>query len=77
MSYRTRVFKSGNSLAVRIPKAFHLQAHQQVELVIKNNEIVLRIVPKTLADAFALLQAFPDDMLQEEIEDLPPQKRDF
>ena len=77
MHHHTRVFKSGNSLAVRIPKAFQLSDQQEVELFIRNNELIIRIVPKNLAAALALLIPFPDDVLAEKIEDFPPQERDF
>lgn len=77
MHHHTRVFKSGNSLAVRIPKAFHFDEQQEVEIFMRNNELIVRIVQKNLADAFVLLPTFPDDVLQNGIEDLPPQARDF
>ena len=77
MGHHTRVFKSGNSLAIRIPKKFHLSDQQEVEIIERKNEWVIRIVPKNLAAAFMLLAPFPDDVLAENIEDLPPQERDF
>jgi len=75
--HHTHVFKSGNSLAIRIPKAFHFDERQEVEIFMRNHEIVIRAVPQNLAAAFALLEPFPDDVLAEGIEDLPPQERDF
>lgn len=77
MHHHTRVFKTGNSLAVRIPKAFHFDEQQEVEVFMRHNELIIRVVPKNLAAAFALLESFPDDMLENKIKDLPPQKRDF
>lgn len=77
MHHITRVFKSGNSLAIRIPKTFHLDNQQKVELFLRKNEVIIRIVPKNLAAALALLLPFPDDFLSDGIEDLPPQNRDF
>lgn len=38
---RTKVFKSGNSQAVRIPKEFHLDV-SEVEIEQRGDEIVLR-----------------------------------
>lgn len=73
----TRVFKSGNSLAVRIPKSFHITDQQEVEIFLKNNEIIIRIIPKNLADALISLIPFPDDVFEQNIDDAPPQKRDF
>ncbi|OGT26611.1 MAG: hypothetical protein A3I77_07195 [Gammaproteobacteria bacterium RIFCSPLOWO2_02_FULL_42_14] len=77
MHHYTRIFKSGNSLAVRIPKVFHVGEQQEVEIFMRHNEIVIRIAPENLAAAFVLLKSFPDDMLENGIEDLPPQERDF
>ena len=77
MQYHSRIFKSGNSLAVRIPKRFHFSEQQEVEMFMRNDELIIRIVPKSLADALMNLVPFPSDMLSEGIEDLPPQKRKF
>lgn len=76
MHRHTRIFKSGNSLAVRIPKTFDLHDQQEVEIFMRRGELVIRVVPMNLADAWASLIAFPDDV-KAEIDDLPPQKRDF
>ncbi len=77
MHHTTHVFKSGNSLAIRIPKAFHLTDHQEVELFMRKNELVIRVVYKNLADAFLALEPFPDDFFAEGRIDLPPQERDW
>ena len=77
MHHHTHVFKSGNSLAIRIPKSFHLDDHQEVEIFMRNNELIVRVIYKNLADAFLALPPFPDDVLADGIEDLPPQERDF
>lgn len=77
MTYHTHIFKTGNSLALRLPKAFHFNVRQEVELVMRNNELIVRIVPKNLAETVLALPAFPDDVNAEMIEDLPPQGRDF
>lgn len=76
MHHHTKIFKSGNSLAVRIPKDFHLHEKQEVEIFMKNNEIIIRMVPKNLAEAILLCEPFPDDY-PDDIEDFPPQERDF
>lgn len=58
-----RVFKSGNSQAVRLPKAFRLKGNE-VEILRRGNEIVLREKPKTdkgLAEAFDILVSMPED----------------
>jgi len=69
-----RVFKSGNSQAVRLPKAFRVSG-DEVEIFRRGDEIVLREKPSTLATAFDLLCALPEDVLADRSDD-PPQSRD-
>ena len=70
-----RVFKSGNSQAVRLPKEFHLNS-KVIEIFRRGDEIVLREPSKGLARAFELLTNLPDDFLVEGRQDLPPQHRE-
>lgn len=70
-----RVFRSGNSQAVRLPKEFRL-AGKEVEIFRRGEEIVLREKGKGLARAFEILANLPDDVLPESRQDAPPQKRD-
>jgi len=72
----TKVFKSGNSQAVRLPKDFSLQS-DEVEIFKRNGDIIIREIPKNLTKAFELLTQLPDDFFSEEREDKPPQERDF
>jgi len=70
-----KVFKSGNSQAVRIPKDFHLEG-KELEIIQKSpHEIILREIPKNLAEAFKILTKFSDDFFAEERKDPLPQKR--
>lgn len=69
-----RVFKSGNSQAVRLPKQFRLTA-TEVEIFRRGDEIVLKEKAKGVATAFHLLAGLPDDLYAEGREDAPPQKR--
>lgn len=69
-----RVFKSGNSQAVRLPKQFRLDA-SEVEIFRRGDEIVLRAKPKGMATAFHLLAEMPDDFFVQDRNDHPPQKR--
>lgn len=69
-----RVFKSGNSQAVRLPKQFRLEA-DEVEIFRRGDEIVLKAKPKGMATAFHLLADMPDDFFAEGRQDKPPQKR--
>ncbi len=70
-----RVFQSGNSQAVRLPKEFRFTT-DQVEIFRRGDEIVLREVPVNAAAIFDLLSALPDDFMAEGRQDLPPQERE-
>jgi antitoxin VapB len=59
----TKVFRSGNSQAVRIPKQFRFRS-QQVEITRRGSEIVLRERSADLAAAFELLGGLSSDFLQ-------------
>lgn len=70
-----RVFRSGNSQAVRLPKQFRLKS-KEVEIFRRGDEIVLREKDGTMVRAFDLLAGLPDDLeLSGREEDLP-QKRE-
>ena len=66
-----KVFRSGNSQAVRLPKQFRLNA-DEVEIFRRGDELVLRERPQSLARAFELLCQLPDF----DREDAPPQERE-
>ena len=68
-----KVFKSGNSQAVRIPAEFQFDT-DEVEIFRRDDELVLRKKAKSLAQAFHLLTSLPADFMAER-EDSPPQKR--
>ena len=69
-----RVFRSGNSQAVRLPKQFRLKS-EEVEIFRRGDEIVLREKDGTMARAFDLLAGLPDDLAIVAPEQDPPQKR--
>ena len=71
---KARVFKSGNSQAVRLPKQFRLQVNE-VEILRRGNEIVLREPKRNLEHAFRALAAMPVDFMAEGRKDEAPQKR--
>ena len=71
----TRVFKSGNSQAVRLPKEFSVTS-KELEIFRRGDEIVLREPTQGLARAFKLLSDLPDDFLAEGRRDSPPQTRE-
>ena len=70
-----RVFRSGNSQAVRIPREFQFDT-AEVEIERRGDEIILRRPVRNLRRAFDALAALPDDCFGEVREDLPPQPRD-
>jgi antitoxin VapB len=69
-----KVFKSGNSQALRLPKQFRLNG-PEVEIFRRGEEIVLREKHRGMARAFEILTALPDDMFTGDRHDPPPQKR--
>lgn len=70
-----RVFKSGNSQAVRLPKDFQF-ASNEVEIFKRGNEVIIREAPKNLAEAFKLFSQMPADFFAEGRKDSLPQERD-
>jgi antitoxin VapB len=59
----TKVFRSGNSQAVRIPKKLQFRS-RQVEITRRGEEIVLREQPTNLAGAFELLAGLSPDFFK-------------
>lgn len=59
---RARVFRSGNSQAVRLPKQFRLKS-KEVEILRRGDEIVLREKNGTMVRAFDLLASLPEDVV--------------
>jgi len=58
-----KVFKSGNSQAVRLPKEFQFDV-SEVEILRRGDEIVLRKKPQNLARVFELLTGLSDDFMK-------------
>jgi antitoxin VapB len=56
-----RVFRSGNSQAVRLPKEFRLKS-KEVEIYRRGKEIVLREKDGSMTQAFDLLAGLPEDI---------------
>ena len=65
---RAKVFKSGNSQAVRLPKEFHIKA-KEVHIIRQNGDLILRAVKKSWKDYFEHGRRFSDDF-PEHIEDI-------
>lgn len=74
MTY-ARIFQSGNSQAVRLPKEFRLKT-DRVEIFRRGDEIILRETPVNAAAIFDALAALPDDYMSDGREDTPPQDRE-
>ena len=70
-----RVFKSGNSQAVRLPKEFRLDA-DQVEIFRDGQDLVLRQLPLNGAAVFDLLSSLPADFMADGRQDTPAQESD-
>ena len=68
-----KVFKSGNSQAVRIPAEFQFDT-DEVEIFRRDNELVLRKKAATLEQAFHLLSSLPADFTVERNNDLPQER---
>lgn len=61
-----KVFKSGNSQAVRLPKAFRLKG-PEVEITRRGDEIVLRQLPKPkrgLEELFEVIVSMPEGVFE-------------
>ncbi|MFB3885553.1 MAG: antitoxin [Thermodesulfobacteriota bacterium] len=67
-----RVFKSGNSQAVRLPREFQLDVNE-VELFQKDGDLILRPMRKTWKDYFDRCRRFTDDF-PDHIEDILPEE---
>lgn len=74
MSY-ARVFQSGNSQAVRLPKEFRFKV-DQVEIFRRGDEIVLREHPNSAINIFDALTQLPTDFMAQGREESMPQERD-
>ena len=69
-----RVFRSGNSQAVRLPKQFRMKS-KEVEIFRRGDEIVLREKDGNMVRAFDLRAGLPDDLTGVARQNDRPQKR--
>jgi antitoxin VapB len=67
-----RVFQSGNSQAVRLPKQFRLRS-KQVQVFRRGNDIVLREQAAKLSELLAALPPLTGDAFPDQIPDAPPE----
>ena len=69
-----RVFRSGNSQAVRLPKEFRFKS-KEVEIFRRGDEVVLREKPANMARAYELILNLPDDLeIHDRDKDLPQER---
>lgn len=66
----TKVFQSGNSQAVRIPREFQFDV-AEVEIERHGDEIVLRPLARNLSAAFAVLADMPEGFFVDGRQDRP------
>jgi len=69
-----RVFKSGNSQAVRIPKEFHFE-DDEVEIRRKGDSLILRPKKRSWAALIESLDKFTEDFMADGRNQPPMQKR--
>ena len=69
-----KVFKSGNSQAVRIPKEFHLEG-EEVEIRRKGGSLILRSKKQSWAALIDSLKKFTDDFMEDGRRQPPVQDR--
>ena len=69
-----RVFRSGNSQAVRLPKQFRVTT-KEVEISRRGDEIVLREKRGAMARAFELLAELPADFSIKRRGDKPQRRK--
>jgi len=73
---QAKVFKSGNSQAIRIPRGFRLDA-DFMEIFWRGEELILRKPRRDLSEAFNLLSSMPSDFMAGGRDDQLPQEREL
>ena len=70
-----RVFRSGNSQAVRLPKQFRFKS-KEVEIFRRGKDVILREKDEDMSRAFDLLAGLPDDFeIRGRDKDLPQKRK--
>ena len=70
-----KVFRSGNSQAVRLPKEFRLDV-DEVEITREGGRLVLDPTPRSMTTFLDLLYSLPEDMFVGIKDERPPQERE-
>ena len=71
---KTKIFMSGNSQAVRIPREFQLEG-DEVEIQRRGNTLIIRPKKQTWQSLSDSLAMFTDDFMEEGRQQPPIQKR--
>ncbi len=70
-----KIFKSGNSQAVRLPREFRFD-DTEVEIYKEGDKVILMPIEKSRKSAFDCLTRLPDDFMQEGREQEHPEDRE-
>jgi antitoxin VapB len=70
-----KIFKSGNSQAVRLPKEFQFDV-SEVQIFRRGDEVVLKKKPRDLTRVFEILTELSDDFMENDREQPPVQERE-
>jgi len=70
-----KIFRNGNSQAVRIPKKFQFDVNE-VDVFRQGDDIILRKKRENLMEAFEILSEMPEDFFKEERRDPFPENRE-
>jgi len=70
-----KIFKSGNSQAVRLPKEFQFDV-PEVEIFRRGDEVVLKKRPKNMVRVFELLTGISEDFMEDGRRQPPVQERE-
>ncbi|WP_022663766.1 antitoxin [Desulfospira joergensenii] len=63
-----KLFRNGNSLAVRLPKAFRMPG-KEVRVFRNGNQVILEPIEQTWDLLVESLDEFPEDFLEQEIKE--------
>jgi antitoxin VapB len=69
-----KVFQSGNSQAVRLPKTFRFRC-KELEIFRRGDEVVLREISRAPGDGLRALATMPKDFFEDGRHDPPPEDR--
>ena len=70
-----KIFKSGNSQAVRLPKEYQFDV-PEVDIFRRGGEVILRKKPQNLSRVFELLSDISDDFMEDGRQQPPIQERE-